>query len=93
MAKNWTDGKDVVATMYRICLPEGVYEIMDRLDSEVGIEQCLFSLLDRIPGVDRADYGEHMGDTMTLWIEKEEDNKKTWALIEDKINRYIEKES
>ncbi len=69
---------------------EQMQRILVRDDAELTVDDCLFSQLALIDGVDdNVEYDGHFGPFIYVTIKDEEDEPDTWKKILQTINEYL----
>ena len=81
--------KDIQKTHTLYTIELTVENMITILDYNKKNEPTLFETLDDIEGVKNTDYDEHLGPNIYLSVEYQDDNEKTWNLIEYTINQAI----
>lgn len=61
-------------------------KVLDRDDEKKTVEECLFSLIDEVDGVDRCNYNGHFGPYIYFtveWVKRKKAVAKIHEIIED----------
>jgi len=83
--------KEVVSIKYAVSLKDRV--ILDIMHKDIDFEnmdQELWSIIEKVDGVQDVDYDGVYGNYIYIIIDIEYDTEDTWKLIYDLINQHIE---